>query len=374
MSLQYNDSISFGAGCRAKILEKLGNKSVLVCCSETARERFSTDKILGTLFQSNRLLFATKFSVNPTISDLQTISREAADFHIDAVLGLGGGSARDVAKVSSAAIPALRRGITLRELLAKPSTIDTLPVLQVYQACTTAGTGSEVTPFATIWDIEECKKTSIQHPLLFATEAFIDPDFLKSIPVDIAITTALDALNQAFESLWNKNATTSSRRNAIQSATLSLGTLPKLQDLHRCAATRSNLSMASMLAGLAISETRTSICHAISYPVTLKFNVPHGLACAFSMKAVYRFNEAEIASSLNAIENKLGTSPYLRLCEIFEYLNVRDYLKKYFSSPKAAIPILELINNTERLENNIINCSPDDLKVIIQGSLSDIFN
>ena len=195
----------------------------------------------------------------------------------------------DVAKISSVSIPALQNGIHINDLLNDPDILSEVQEIDCIQIPTTAGTGSEVTPFATVWDYEEQKKKSLSHSKLYAKKAFIDPDFLSETPLSVAVSTGLDALNQAFESLWNVNATEITRLLSRQAIVFSLEALPNISNAASNSDLRRNLSLASLFAGLAISQTRTSICHSISYPLTLKYGVEHGMACAFSMLEVLQY-------------------------------------------------------------------------------------
>ena len=99
---------------------------------------------------------------------------------------------------------------------------------------------------------------------MFAKYAIVDSDFLKNVPLNVALSTGLDALNQALESLWNVNANEITRSLSIKSAVMSLKYLPfieKLKDKKDVGI----MAKASLFAGLSISHTRTAICHSISY-------------------------------------------------------------------------------------------------------------
>ena len=110
----------------------------------------------------------------------------------------------DVAKIACVSIPAYQIGLEVHNLLSESELFSRFKAIDCVQVPTTAGTGSEVTPFATVWDYEEQKKKSLSHSKLYAKKAFIDPDFLSETPLSVAVSTGLDALNQAFESLWKR--------------------------------------------------------------------------------------------------------------------------------------------------------------------------
>ena len=95
------------------------------------------------------------------------------------------------------------------------------------------------------------------------------------LPEKDTLYTGLDAVNQAIESIWNKNATTFSINLATRSLKLGFETLPSLMSGNGCSTKRDAMSECSLLAGLAISQTRTALCHSISYPLTLHTSMCH---------------------------------------------------------------------------------------------------
>ena len=153
---------------------------------------------------------------------------------------------------------------------------------------TTAGTGSEVTSWATVWDTEAAKKYSLARPDLFPTDAVVDPGLMVGMPRDLTISTGLDALSHALESLWNVNANPVSTSFAVTAAREVLETLgPLAQDLGN-PTLRDRMARAATMAGLAFSNTRTALAHSLSYPITLHHGVPHGIACSFTLPGVMR--------------------------------------------------------------------------------------
>lgn len=148
---------------------------------------------------------------------------------------------------------------------------------------TTAGTGSEVTPWATVWDLEAdppCKRS--WHPERGGHPdcAWIDPLLTLSCPELVTRDSGLDALAHAMESLWSQHANRLSRPIAVEAARLILENLPKLLEEPTNTSLRMHMAYASLLAGLAMSQTQTALAHALSYQLTLEESMPHGHACA----------------------------------------------------------------------------------------------
>jgi len=146
---------------------------------------------------------------------------------------------------------------------------------------TTAGTGSEVTKFAVF--IVKGKKWSMEDDALIPEEYSLIPELITSLPPEQTASTGLDALSHAIESWWSPRATEESRLYGRRAINLILNSL---YDSYRNPSNemlRMNMLEAANLAGKAFNITKTSICHAISYPLTTKYNIPHGIACAMTL-------------------------------------------------------------------------------------------
>jgi len=361
-------SLILGSGVREKIAEECIDKNVLIFCTASAFKRHKQDHALTALMAQPNIVFEHAFDSNPSLSDIVEISRKYRNNSIDLIIGLGGGSSMDVAKIACVSIPAHQIGLEVHNLLSDSELFSRFKAIDCVQVPTTAGTGSEVTPFATIWDYTNQQKKSLSNPVMFAKKAFIDPDFLCEIPLEISISTGLDALNQAFESIWNINANEFTRPLSRRAAELALQTLPLIDDISKSAELREKLATASLFAGLAISQTRTSICHSISYPLTLKYCMPHGMACAFSMLAVYRFNSALIKDDIEIIAFNLKKDPYVVLKNIFSQYELNSSFAKALSNKSSFTDSIEDFITAGRFDNNIKKCNSVDLVNIITAS------
>ena len=297
-------------------------------------------------------------------ADLESFQKK--DF--TTIVGLGGGSAMDVAKIASVTIPAIKRDIHLDDLLEDSTLFSRFKAIDCIQVPTTAGTGSEVTPFATVWDYESQQKKSLSHPMMYAKTAFIDPDFLAQVPLEVAVATGLDALNQALESIWNVNSNELTRPISRQAAILALRGLPVINEASDDPKLRDKLALASLFAGLAISQTRTSICHSISYPLTLRYGIEHGIACSFSILEVFKYNSEFVKDDLELIELELQQDPYTALESIIKQHGVNAYLAKSLPNKAIFSESIEDFVTAGRFGNNIKTCSLNDLNKIITAS------
>jgi alcohol dehydrogenase class IV len=204
----------------------------------------------------------------------------------DCVLwAMGGGTTLDLAKV-------LRWPLSGEQQALRSWRDNALPEParrhRLWCTPTTAGTGSEVTPWATLWDLgsDPARKRSWHPPQGLPDRALIDPELTRSCPWRVSRDCALDALAHALESLWNRRADAASRAQARQAARRILLLLPLLQEQPQDLSLRARMSHASLLAGLAMARTQTALAHALSYEVTLREGLPHGQACAIWLPMV----------------------------------------------------------------------------------------
>ncbi len=203
----------------------------------------------------------------------------------EVIVALGGGSVIDSAKVFAAAGGDFGRVSTFLETQKGAELLSATPIIAVP---TTAGTGSEVTCWGTVWDEATGKKYSLARPDLYPTHAVVDPRLMLAKPRLLTISTGLDALSHALESLWNVNNNPVSANHAVFAARNVLDVLPRLVGDLGNIELRSRMAMAALFAGLAFSNTKTAIAHSLSYPITLRHGVQHGIACSFSLPMVLR--------------------------------------------------------------------------------------
>jgi phosphonate metabolism-associated iron-containing alcohol dehydrogenase len=251
---------------------------------------------------------------NPDLRDLDTATQSLRTLGIDCVVGLGGGSALDAAKVLATTIPSPAEP-TLQQVFRGKAEATWNPRLPLVAIPTTSGTGAEVTPFATVWDHEEHQKHSLAGDFVYPDVALLDATLTLTLSEEDTLYPALDAISHAVESLWNKNCTPVSRAYAFQALAFSSEALPQVMVKPQNLKARQDLQNASVLAGLAISQTRTAIAHSISYPLTSHFGVPHGLACSFSLpyfinkdkfKLTKRREELDLLDRIGNIIRQLG--------------------------------------------------------------------
>jgi alcohol dehydrogenase class IV len=281
--------ILFGQDAVAMSSRALNNvgKSALVVIGQggSARRNGALNDVLSLLDKSeiNWSIF-DQVEPNPTLATVRNGARQAQNSGSDFIIGIGGGSALDAAK----AIAILAINDLSNQGLFEAQFNKTLPIMAVP---TTAGTGSEVTPYSILTYPEIESKKSIASPLIIPFLAAINPDYTKTASARITIDTAVDAFSHAFEGFISPKASIISDLLAGEALTI-LG-----KQLHNLAAgiepdekARYDLLYASTLAGMVISQTGTSIPHALGYSLTYFKDVTHGRANGIIIPAYTRYN------------------------------------------------------------------------------------
>ena len=224
--------------------------------------------------------------------------------HYDGIIAFGGGSVMDTAKVLNAAISNEIFDID-KLIIHEMKFLHNIPSIFIP---TTHGTGSEVTMWGTIWDENTKKKFSISHEFLYPNYAILDGTLVKSLPLSISLVTTLDALSHSFEAIWNKNANQASTNKAIKAICSILTNISRLKSDPNNLTVRQNLLLASNNAGLAFSNTMTAAAHSISYPLTIHYNIPHGIASSITLCPLIETNKEHIIDELNIICDNLKTN------------------------------------------------------------------
>lgn len=350
--------LTVGRGCRQALVEQLADQTLLVVTTRRGRRQLTEDALLGALVTQNRVMWVDSVRENPGLTDLQAEIDRLEGVAFDAVIAFGGGSAMDAAKALNVALAPECRAHSLQTLLAEPALHASARPKPLYTMTTTSGTGSEVTPFATVWHHEIKKKLSLAGPAVWPMAAFVDAALTDSVPLTATISTGLDAINQAAESLWNRTANPITLGYAIRALQLGFAALPPLVSGKGGEAARDQMAEASLLAGLAISHTRTALCHSMSYPITAHFGVPHGLACAFTMPAVLRHNlQAEDSRFAQAALALTGSTDLDGLAACFDRLHeamqVRERVTAQIPGRDALLALEGEMFTPGRADNNL---------------------
>lgn len=360
----------------------LSAKNVLLVMSQSSVTRWSLQPFIDKMENAYMLTRITQVAANPTQNDicvaLKLLEKNGEITCPDCIIAIGGGSCIDLAK-GLALFSRYRKVLSQAEITARikdkgyQNDGEDLPFPPIIAIPATAGTGSEVTQWATIWDAEKKGKLSIDAPGLKPRIAMIVPELTVTLLPMLILSTGLDALSHAVEAYWSKYTTLFVQDIAYRAIELIVKNLkatvqsaiqnsPSLE-LH------TKLCRASLLAGLAFSQTRTTACHSISYPMTISYQVLHGLAAAMTLGAVGEKNRGffphdrelfELFAPWGGLQNWLD--------DVSEGI-VKLRLSS-FGISKENIPFLANHSITSgRMDNNPVVLTEEDISTILEQLL-----
>lgn len=243
----------------------------------------------------------------------------------DMVLAVGGGSPMDVAKAVAGLMK--NEGFCSEYFGSGLLRNGALPIIAIP---TTAGTGSEVTPYSVIVDSGTNTKKSIADPSIFPRTAVLDPALTVSMPRHVTTNTGLDALSQAMEGFVSVNSSSLGDVLAIEVCRLVKTWLPRAIANGFDLEARSEMLFAAMLSGCVIAQSGTTLVHGLGYAYTTHCGVPHGLANALLLTPVFQYNAqiapdkvAELAAALgfptapepSAVSHSIGVAIHTLLKE-----------------------------------------------------------
>ena len=239
----------------------------------------------------------------PTRAMLAETLEVASSFGADFVIGLGGGSVMDVAKLVAALSGSEQR---FDEIVG----IGLLADRRLPLACipTTAGTGSEVTPIAILEDEEAELKKGVVSPHLVPDFAYLDPQLTVSCPRKVTAATGLDALTHCIEAYANRHAHPVVDSWALEGIRLITQNLEAACSEPGNLAAREAMLIASHLGGMCLGPVNTAAVHALAYPMGGEFHVPHGVANSLLLPHVMRFNAVEAPERYAIVAHSMGVA------------------------------------------------------------------
>ncbi len=333
--------ILFGPGCSTALSEHIKPKRLLVVASGAMRRLGVVDRLVGALGADELVVFAD-VEPNPSFATVDRAAGLARELCPDHVLGIGGGSPLDVAKVVACLVG---NGGSVAEYAAgKRAFGDARPILVAVP--TTAGTGSEVSPFAALTDPQRHGKSLLKAERLRPDLALVDSELGHTMPPTVTAATGLDALCHAMEAFWSVNAQPLTDLCALRAIEDILENLPRAWADGRDGAARDAMAEASLLAGIAFGQTMTNVCHALSYALTTRHGLDHGFACAITLPAVVRRLGAAVperfAPLLRALDSSSPEELAVRLTSLLEKVNAPTRLAKLGVDAAAAEAVCDV--------------------------------
>lgn len=315
----------------AQIFSSLGKKCLIVCGKSSAKKSGALDDVISVLTKENiEYKIFDEITENPLTVDCCRGGKVAKDFGADYVIGIGGGSPLDASK--AVCVYATNEHIMDDGIYTETVKNVPLPLILIG---TTAGTGSEVSGVSVLTR-KDGKKQSIGGKNYYARYALADPKYTYSVPFKTTVSTALDALAHAVESMFSPRADFLSTQFALLAAKMIYPLLVKMKKTNALPdeVDRDTLYYASLYAGFALNKGGTGFPHGMGYALTEDYGVPHGLACAVFLpqyiKEAQKVNPELCNSLFEAMETDFNSLKKLfaHFCT-FDFKIPEEIIKKY---------------------------------------------
>lgn len=287
IELKQPQRIVFGTGCMKQMCEEYiasGMKNLFILTADPILPL--VQPVICRLEEEGvRTMVETKILGEPTVGDFRRILKEAQEFGADSVIGIGGGSVMDVAKLVAVFMHSEQK---IEECYG----IGFIRQRGVWFACapTTAGTGSEVSPNAILLDETDNGKKGIISNFLLADVAYLDPQLTATVPPRITAETGMDALTHCIEVYTNKFAHPCVDMYALKGIELIAKNLERAVKNGSDMEAREAMLLGSMYGGLGLGPVNTAAVHALAYPVGGMFHKSHGLSNSVLLPTVMKFN------------------------------------------------------------------------------------
>lgn len=306
ITLLQPQKIVFGTGCLQTFVDdylRLGYKHLFVVTAPPIMPLI-VDTMMQLATAGVGYTIYSDIKAEPTVNDFKKIRRLARSFKADSVVGIGGGSVLDMAKLVA----------TLHQSGQRVEDCFGTGLIRkkgLWLAClpTTAGTGSEVSPNAILLDERDHLKKGVVSPFLIADAAYVDPKLTWSVPAKVTADTGMDALTHCIEAYTNKFAHPTVDIYALQGIRLIAANLEKAVKNGHDVEAREALALGSLYGGLCLGPVNTAAVHALSYPLGGEFHIPHGLSNAILLPSVMKFNRPANLRRYAEVALALGCEP-----------------------------------------------------------------
>jgi len=324
-------------------------KKIFVLCGKKSFITSGAEVFFKKLLNNKEVKLFYKISELPVLEELIKIINDVKNFKPDLILAIGGGAIIDYAKIAN--VVDIKNN--LKDLIINYSYPFKNKYTKLAVIPTTAGSGAEVTSNAVIY--VDGIKHSFESELLIPDNFFLIPDFLISAPNTIKASAGFDAIAQALESLISKKSNKQSVEYASKSLRISINSyISFLNDPNLKNATE--MSIASNLAGKAISISKTTAPHAASYPFTSLYNISHGHAVGLFFEKFFKFNFDNLNKSETSFDLK---KRFDLIFDLFDVENIENFNTK-----------ISLIKKQAKLEDSLIKLNiniTESSDKIIQG-------
>lgn len=282
----FGDVVEEKIGAEAK---GLAAKKAFIVTDETIEKAGLLDKVEKPLKEVVEVDIFDNVESEPTLEVAETIVKAARAARYDLVVGVGGGSVLDMAKVAAAAASNPEQGAS--DFFGANKIVN--PSVPTILIPTTAGTGAEATPFALI--IVEGKKKAIASPYNLADVVLISPSFTATMPPEVTASTGIDALSHAIEAFISLGANPLTDSFALEAIRKIADNLEEAFSHGDNLDARLKMSIAAMLAGMAFGNAGVIAGHAAAHTFGARYKIPHGIAAALALPYIMEYNAKEPA-------------------------------------------------------------------------------
>jgi alcohol dehydrogenase class IV len=282
-------------GSCGEVIARFSGRVLIVVGSESVRKSGVLETLVASLSRMKvQVSIANGITPNPTLSQILAIAEDARRFGPSAIVCLGGGSVMDAGKVIALAMTHTSNLWEYRLTGPLGPAAIAGPIMPIITIPTTGGTGSEISPASVI--SHNGTKEVIVSDHLYPALSIVDPELACSLPSSLSGETAFDALIQGVEAFVSPAATPFSDAFAKMSIRLAIRSLPKVinEPLNRIG--RTEIAEAGLLSGFAIGLAGVGAIHALSDPLSGRFNLRHGVALATVARGVIELNESRVPS------------------------------------------------------------------------------
>ncbi len=363
--LRLPEKVYHKKGCLPVALDELksvmGKKRCFIVTDEFLYKNGYTRVITDKLDEMG-IVHTTFFKVlpDPTLGCAREGAEAMRAFEPDCIIALGGGSAMDAGKImwvlyEHPEADFMDMAMRFVDIRKRVYTFPKMGEKAYFIAVpTSAGTGSEVTPFAVITD----ESTNIKYPLadyeLLPKMAIIDADLMMNMPRGLTSASGIDALTHALEAYASVMATPYTDGQALVATKLIFENLPTAYEKGAAdAVAREKMADASTMAGIAFANAFLGVCHSMAHKLGAFHHLPHGVANALLITEVMRFNAAECPRKMGTFSQYAYPHTLRRYAEVAEYLGITGK------------------NDTEKLENLIAAIEELKVKIGIKKTIAD---
>lgn len=334
------DRFIFGVGSVATLGEeagRFGTRALLVTGRKALAKAGITDRLEAILRDAGlEVALFDEVEPEPDVTTADRCRDAIRSAGAEVVVGLGGGSAMDVAKVAAGLA-----GETAETRAFHHGEPPTRPGKPMIAVPTTSGTGSEMTNNGVLTDRSASYKASIRHRSFVPDVALVDPELTVPCPPFVTAASGMDAFVQAVESYLSVNATPLTEAISLRAVDELAAALPDVVKRGEDVGLRTQAAWGSAMAGLALTNARVGVVHGMAHPIGARYEIPHGLVCGVLLPAALDFNRDAAHEKYLVLEDRLGHDPSEWSLEVLGECGLPTTLAAYGLSREAFEAIAE---------------------------------